>query len=116
MILGKVWGTTECLLSTPFLEIHRLTIVPHAHCSLHLHKSRCNAFFVLSGKLWIDVHQDAYKLVDRTLLLPGQTTSVPNGLRHRFCTEDQAVECLELYYPPPLEPGDIIREDIGGRD
>lgn len=112
---GKVWGTTELLLGTPLVEIHRLYIKPNAHCSLHAHEFKWNGFLVLSGRLLIEVSKKAYDLVDVTELGPGEFTTVKPGEYHRFVTKDEPVQAIEIYYPEPLSE-DIIRKDIGGLD
>lgn len=116
MKLGKVWGSTEQLLTTPMVEVHRLTILPNAHCSLHSHAHRWNAFIVLSGELLIEVHQKSYELIDTTVLGQNQTTTVAPGLLHQFRTGSKGAECLEIYYPSALGAEDIQRQSVGGRE
>lgn len=113
MKAGKVWGQTELLLRTPLIEIHRLTIKPGAACSLHLHRYKWNAFYVASGRLTIEVHKNAYALVDRTELGPGEFTTVAPGERHRFVSGPEMVKAIEVYYPETLSE-DIERFDVGG--
>ena len=115
MKAGKVWGETRALLVTPMLEVHDLLIVPHAYCSLHRHRARCNAFVVTRGRLWIDVRQDDYALTDATELGVGELAVVPPGLWHRFRSGEEGAACLELYYPPALAGADIERRDVGGQ-
>lgn len=111
---GKIWGTTEVLLRTPFLEVHRLVIFPKAHCSLHKHLYKHNSFFVAKGRLMIEVHKSDYNLVDITDLGPGEFTTVkPNDL-HSFMTGPEGCTAIEMYYPEPLSE-DIIRQNVGGR-
>ena len=112
MILGKVWGTTELLLKTPFIEVHRLKIKPNARCSLHCHKYKHNAFMVSTGRLIIEVVKNDYPLTDRTELGPGDFTTVKPNEFHRFVTEDEPVTGIEIYYCEPLRE-DIVRNDCG---
>lgn len=111
--VGKVWGSTEIILSTPVLEIHRLLIKPNAHCSLHCHNFKWNYFLVLSGTLAIEVHKSSYQLVDVTELDAGDHTTVRPGEFHRFISGTVPVEALEVYYPEMLSE-DIVRKDCGG--
>lgn len=113
MKLGKVWGTTELLLRTPFIEVHRLVILPHTRCSLHLHQNKWNAFFVQSGVLKIEVVKKAYNLTDVTALGAGEFTTVQPGEEHRFVTGDEGAQAIEIYYPAELAE-DIVRRDVGG--
>lgn len=114
MKAGKVWGTTEILLKTPFLEVHRLTILPRAKCSLHKHQFKHNSFFVAKGRLMIEVHKNDYKLVDLTELCAGDFTTVKPNELHLFMTGPEGCTAIEMYYPEPLSE-DIIRQDVGGR-
>jgi mannose-6-phosphate isomerase-like protein (cupin superfamily) len=109
---GKIWGVTETLLATPFLEVHRLTIKPNARCSLHSHQFKWNGFFVQSGSLTISVQKNDYPLTDDTVLGPGDFTTVKPGEFHRFISGDEEVRAIEVYYPEPLSE-DIVRKDCG---
>ena len=112
-ITGKVWGTTENILTTPMVELHRIRVVSNSQCSLHRHDHKWNGFYVLSGSLIIEAHKNEYDLVDRTVLTAGQFTSIPPGELHRFVCESPAV-ALELYWIDGINPMDIVREDVGG--
>lgn len=114
MKTGKIWGVTEDLLRTPFVEVHRLVIEPGFHCSWHKHERKHNAFLCLEGVLHIEVRK-AYGLVDCTTLHPGDICTVPPGEEHRFIVNKQGslVRALEIYYPDILTE-DIVRTDNGG--
>jgi len=113
MKTGKVWGETTILLKTPFIEIHKLSIKPDAFCSLHKHEFKWNAFYVISGQLFIETHKNDYDLVDTTELNIGGFTSVKAGEFHKFYTKDKYCEALEIYYPEALSD-DIVRKNVGG--
>lgn len=113
MILGKMWGTTECVLDTPLLSVHKLRILPNMKCSMHVHAFKWNGFMVTRGKLIIEVRKNAYNLVDKTVLCAGDLTSVKPGEFHQFVTEIEGCEGIEFYYLEPLSE-DIIRESCGG--
>lgn len=112
-LTGKVWGTTEAVIATPFCEAHRLTIKPEHQCSMHRHERKWNAFLVVSGRLFIDVAKTDYPLVDVTELGPGDMMSVPPGEKHRFRTGSEPCVAVEFYYPDVLG-ADIVRDDHGG--
>ena len=113
MITGKVWGTTEDLWKTPFIEVHRLYIKPGMQCSNHCHAHKWNGFYVISGQLTIVVSKNDYDLTDETVLVAGDFTAVKPGEYHRFVSHDETVEALEIYSPEALSE-DIIRKDCGG--
>lgn len=113
---GKIWGSTELVLLTPLIEVHRLIINPGAHCSWHKHERKSNMFLVLSGALTIEVRKNDYALTDKTVLEAGEVTTVPPGEFHRFVTDEKGcgiTEAFEIYYPEPIGK-DIVRESVGG--
>ena len=110
---GKVWGTTETLLVTPMIEVHRIKINPQSYCSLHKHEFKWNMFYVVKGMLCIEVQKNNYDLTDITELYQGQYTSVKPNEYHKFFTRDESVEALEVYYLNPITE-DIIRKTVGG--
>lgn len=112
MITGKIWGTTERQIAMPLFEKHLLRIKPKHRCSLHKHHCKWNAFTVISGVLFIDVVLEN-KAIDTTVLGPGESTTVPPGVYHRFRTGDEPCIATEDYYPETLSE-DIQRMDQGG--
>lgn len=113
MKVGKIWGNTQNLLTTPLFEIHKIYIKPNSNCSLHIHQNKYNFFYVIKGKLFIEVHKNDYDLVDITSLNENEYTSVQPNEYHKFFTEDEEVIALEIYYPPGINPLDIVRKDHG---
>lgn len=114
-IQGKVWGNTSPLLITPSVEIHKINIKPYSHCSKHIHQYKWNGFYVISGKLIINVQKNNYDLIDKTELSSGEFTTVPPNELHWFETVDVPTVALEIYYPQHITD-DIIRKTIGGTD
>ncbi len=113
MLSGKIWGSTRILHKTPTLEIHYFEVNPNSYCSTHKHNYKHNAFFVIDGTLTIEVHKNNYDLVDKTVLGPGDFTTISPGEFHRFVSGLQPVSGLEIYYIEPLSD-DIVRKDHGG--
>lgn len=112
---GKVWGWTQPLLKSPFIEIHEIWIMPNARCSRHLHRHRYNAFVVIDGTLSIHVKK-SYGLVDVTTLYPSVgscCTTVAPGEEHWFESDADCVHALEIYYPHAVSTEDIERFDVG---
>ena len=113
-LAGKIWGSTRLLLNNPFVEFHHIKIAPNSRCSLHLHRFKNNAFFVFSGRLFIEAVKTSYALIDVTELGPGDFMIVPPNEKHRFLTHDEACEAIEFYFPQ-ANGEDIVREDVGGK-
>ena len=112
--IGKIWGTTECVLASPLIEIHRLKIKPRHQCSLHVHRRKFNAFLVTKGTLFIETVKNDYPLTDVTELKAGEIATVKPGEHHRFRTGKQSCECFEIYYTDILGE-DIERKGHGGK-
>ena len=110
---GKVCGQTQELLNTPLIEVHEIEIDPDMQCSMHKHEFKWNMFYVIEGKLAIDVEKNDYDLVDTTVLNEGEWCSVRPNEFHRFRSLDEPVRALEIYYLEPL-CADIVRKDVGG--
>ncbi|MBE3109328.1 MAG: cupin domain-containing protein [Acidobacteria bacterium] len=114
-IKAKAWGTTSLLFENPFFSLHLLRIEAGTFCSEHRHERKLNHFYVLSGKLVLHLwpapglEQDQ---PDRTVLIPGDSFTVPVGIWHQFAARE-AVVCLEVYEAAPVEE-DIERRSEGG--
>jgi mannose-6-phosphate isomerase-like protein (cupin superfamily) len=111
MITEKNWGTTEALLRTPLIEVHRIAVRPFACCSWHKHERKWNAFFVADGALRIEI--DELPRLTMTPLRSHGFLAVGPGVWHRFTTGGEPAVAIELYYPDCLSE-DIIRRDVGG--
>lgn len=70
-------------------------------------------FYVVKGKLLIEVHKNDYDLVDTTTLFQGQYTSVAPNEYHMFKTTDESAQALEVYYLNEISE-DIVRKTVGG--
>jgi len=110
---GKLWGTTQMAFAYNGTEAHAITVEQGGYCSRHFHEHKWNRFLVLSGKLAVRIFwgTDDNK-VDETVLMPGQVTDVPPGVRHEFegLEDTLAVE----FYWTVLDAGDIDREGSQG--
>ena len=112
-IEGKIWGSTELLLQSPIIEIHRIKVNLGGYCSQHSHQSKINSFYVISGELEIKRWKD-YGLCDSTHLFAGDMSIVPAGEMHMFAAH-QETEALEIYWAQ-LYHNDITRENTGGEN
>jgi len=112
MIYGKVWGTTEPLLVTSMVEVHRIKTNEGFRCSEHMHQYKWNAFYCISGQTDIHVRKSDYDLIDTTELVPGSFTTVKPGEFHWFESLKDSV-LLEIYYPEGISE-DIVRCTVGG--
>jgi mannose-6-phosphate isomerase-like protein (cupin superfamily) len=110
--IEKIWGTTQPLIVTPMFEMHRLIIKPEHRCSLHVHRFKHNAFYVIEGQLYID-HIADFKDDEVVVLPSGGWWTIPPGTHHQFRTGPKPCTALEMYYTEPLSE-DIVRHNVGG--
>ena len=111
MIYGKVWGTTEPLLVTPMVEVHRIKTNEGYRCSEHMHQYKWNGFYCIGGMTKIHVRKNNYDLTDVTVLGPGDFTSVKPCLYHTFEGLEDGM-AFELYWAN-FQHNDIQRESVG---
>lgn len=124
---SKIWGTSIEIVTNPFVEMHHIYIKPSSYCSEHMHRFKTNAFYCLHGSVVVEVWKEN-GLMDKTILGPGDSTSVPPGEKHQFSTlkladikiidpsfnDNDQVEVIELYYPESINKEDIQRSSQGG--
>lgn len=112
--IKKIWGWTEVLVSTPMFEMHRLLIKPEHRCSFHVHQFKHNAFYVLSGELFIDSARKDFETPTHTCIKADSVATLPPGMFHQFRTGPKGCVALEMYYTEPLSE-DIVRMNVGGK-
>lgn len=108
----KSWGTTEPLLVSPTIEVHRIKVKPHSWCSVHKHMSKWNAFVVIDGELIVQLTQkNGYK---NHHLKKADFLNVAPEVVHQFRTFDEPCVAYEIYFPKALGEEDIVRITQGG--
>jgi len=110
-IQSKIWGTTQCIYTDAYCEVHYLQINVGGYCSKHKHEKKWNRFFVIKGKLKITVYQDHCE--DVTILTSDMFTDIPDNVYHRFEALEDTL-CNEIYWVDKINSNDIVREDHGG--
>jgi len=111
-IYGKIWGTTSRLFCKNNVEICRITGVKGGESSTHKHCSKHSMFYVEYGSIMVSVTKD-YGLIDKTILMAGQTTTLLPGEFHKFEVLEDNTICYEIYWVE-LDVADIERKDHGG--
>lgn len=115
MSYKKIWGVTTPLIVTPMFEMHKLHIQRGMECSLHTHRFKHNAFYILAGELFLDsiVGDMSGTPVEGAKLVADDHFTIAPGVWHKFRTADLPCVALEMYYTEPLSE-DIIRRTTGG--
>jgi len=112
---SKVWGTTTCIFTSPYTELHLISIKAGGYCSRHSHQEKWNSFYCLAGKIDVVIYRtyDGEEIEERTTLSARECTDVPPNLDHKFeCKED--AEVLEIYWVNQIDHSDINRKSDGG--
>lgn len=78
--------------------MHRLWIEPNQKCSRHYHRDKRNMFHVILGRLVINVWRNGDMEPMKFELEEGDTYIVESGVEHQFVTQEEACECLEVYW------------------
>lgn len=108
---GKYWGETTKIYTGENCEVHYLNIKAGGFCSIHLHQTKWNRFYVISGTLKISIFRDGDK--EEVYLSDGEITDIPPGVQHQFFAPNNC-RCLEVYWTDALDPNDITRFSVGG--
>jgi len=101
---NKPWGTTRSSLSTPGVCVEELRILAGCKCSVHRHRKKDNTFFLISGRLRVDVFPNF------TELGPGDSIFVKAGAVHQFHAMTDS-HVIEIYTPSigRIDANDIER-------
>lgn len=78
----KVWGREEWIVNKPRYCGKKLIIKNGYRCSLHFHKIKEESFYVLSGKILLEVEQDGKRLL--RIMEKGDIAHIEIGMLHRF--------------------------------
>lgn len=117
---SKVWGKTRCVAYAPDGRACQAHAVEGGYSSRHHHPGQSNTFFVLSGRLRVEVWTGERPLgvPDALVTLgPDQAFTVNARLWHRFValTPVALIETYTTSLPAAEgpEPPDIVRYDEG---
>jgi len=102
------WGNRHITFSWDGGISTILFLEPHQRCSLHLHRTAWNQFFVIQGKLGVKTDKGY-----TTELGPRQVFTVEPGVEHEFLTYDEPTIVEEVAYVR-YNPADIDRKRLGG--
>ena len=76
-VYAKVWGEEHWIVNREYCG-KKLVLKKGFRCSIHYHKIKDEMFYVLSGKVLIEVDGQS------TVLNPGDRQLIEPGVRHRF--------------------------------
>jgi len=94
-VIHKPWGTSQCVLQTPFVELHHILIVDGGYCSEHIHHHKWSRIHIISGVLGILLYSGTgFNTVE---LKAGEYVDIQPGIKHKFKSSGE-VEAFESYW------------------
>lgn len=115
--VDKLWGVTRCVFKDDTHEVWHASPKAGGYSSRHRHLHMPNKFYVVSGKLHVELYaQKPGPGIDPlciVTLTAGQEYTVPEGDWHRFVAGTD-VELVEVYWTHIKTEGYIERTDLGG--
>ena len=115
---NKIWGEDKLIYQNDLCAVHLLHIKKGGVSSLHFHKSINNHFYVLSGRLRVEIllsldgaQEGVFGASDFYNLGIGQKCVVWAGSKHQFKALEDTTAIEIVYFT--LDPEDIQRETEG---
>jgi len=107
----KKWGTEEIIVNSNYCG-KRLTVMPGYACSIHYHIKKTETFFVLDGRLTLELYRphgigNQLDLIGCKLLHAGRALTIEPMTPHRFWAYSEPVRFMEFSTPDEAE--DSIR-------
>jgi mannose-6-phosphate isomerase-like protein (cupin superfamily) len=81
-IIKKVWGNEELVINTNKYCGKILNLKKGYRCSMHLHKKKDETFYILEGKVLIELWKGNYH--KKKVMVKGDTQRITPRMIHRF--------------------------------
>ena len=101
----KVWGHEEIIVNRDYCG-KKLILNKGFRCSMHYHKLKDETFYILSGKVLLEIGMKKW------IMLPGDSMLIKPGQKHRFTgLEDSEIIEFSTHH----EDSDSYRDEISGK-
>ncbi|MBI2135320.1 cupin domain-containing protein [Candidatus Woesearchaeota archaeon] len=104
-IVPKVWGSEEWIVNRDYCG-KKLILKKGFRCSMHHHKKKDETFYVLKGKVLIEIG------MKKQVMLPNDSVWIPPGAKHRFTGLENS-EIME--FSTHHEDSDSYRDELSGK-
>jgi quercetin dioxygenase-like cupin family protein len=104
-IVPKVWGSEEWIVNRDYCG-KKLTLNKGFRCSMHYHKNKDETFYILSGKVLLEIG------MQKNIMLPGDSMLIKPGQKHRFTGLENS-EIME--FSTHHEDSDSYRDEVSGK-
>jgi len=101
----KVWGHEEVIVNRGYCG-KKLVLNKGFRCSMHYHKLKDETFYILSGKVLLEIG------MKKQIMLPGDSMLIKPGQKHRFTgLEDSEIIEFSTHH----EDSDSYRDELSGK-
>ena len=108
----KVWGHEEWIVNKPKYCGKKLVLKKGTRCSMHKHEIKDETFYILSGKVLLEVDFEDKKEI--RLMTPGDVKHIKIDMWHRFTgIEDSEIIEFSTFH---MDEDSIRRESSGEID
>jgi quercetin dioxygenase-like cupin family protein len=90
-VVEKMWGYEKWITNTPKYCTKEMGLERGFRCSLHFHKVKDETFYVLKGKVLMEIQTDSSEKIIERVLSPGATIRIFPGIKHRFSGLEDSV-------------------------
>jgi len=101
----KEWGSEEWIVNRDYCG-KKLILNKGFRCSMHYHKNKDETFYILSGKVLLEIG------TQKNILHPGHSILIKPGQKHRFTGLEQS-EIME--FSTHHEDSDSYRDELSGK-
>lgn len=104
-IVKKVWGHEEIIVNRDYCG-KKLILNKGYRCSMHYHKNKDETFYILSGKVLLEIG------MQKNIMLPSDSMLIKPGQKHRFTgLEDSEIIEFSTHH----EDSDSYRDEVSGK-
>jgi mannose-6-phosphate isomerase-like protein (cupin superfamily) len=104
-IVKKEWGSEEWIVNRDYCG-KKLILNKGFRCSMHFHKNKDETFYILKGKVLLEVG------MQKTIMLPDDSVLIKPGQKHRFTgLEDSEIMEFSTHH----EDSDSYRDEVSGK-
>jgi quercetin dioxygenase-like cupin family protein len=106
---NKNWGQNRLVFRDQNSEVWHASILKHGFSSRHYHRNMVNDFYLVSGKLTVNIFVEGNaEPISTYTLHQHEKISIPSGVQHSFYAVEEC-ELIETYYHTHITSTDIVR-------
>jgi len=104
-IINKVWGHEEIIANRDYCG-KKLVLKKGYRCSIHYHKNKDETFYILKGKVLMEIDNK------KQIMLPGNSVLIEPNTKHRFTGLEES-EIME--FSSHHDDTDSYRDVLSGK-